>query len=124
MGFPGAHNVRRGPQGQGVVTDVSAPRIGDLRLDRCPITRATLRAGGAPMVPISHGLITTADPALWVRLNQGKAERYGAGRVGRSSATGRSWDAWPVVCSRTDKRQQHDRRFAGDERVGSTRSHM
>ncbi len=30
MGFPGAHNVRRRPQGLGVARDVSAPRIGDL----------------------------------------------------------------------------------------------
>ena len=30
MGFPGAHNVRRGRQGLGVARDVSAPRIGDL----------------------------------------------------------------------------------------------
>jgi hypothetical protein len=29
MGFPGAHNVRRRPQGLGVASDVSAPRIGD-----------------------------------------------------------------------------------------------
>ena len=30
MDFPGAHNVRRRPQGLGVARDVSAPRIGDL----------------------------------------------------------------------------------------------
>ena len=30
MGFPGAHNVRRRPQGLRVARDVSAPRIGDL----------------------------------------------------------------------------------------------
>ena len=29
MGFPGAHNVRRRPQGLGAARDVSAPRIGD-----------------------------------------------------------------------------------------------
>jgi hypothetical protein len=34
MGFPGAHNVRRRPQGLGVARGVSAPRIGDLSLDK------------------------------------------------------------------------------------------
>jgi hypothetical protein len=32
MGFPGAHNVRRRPQGLGVARDVSAPRIGVIRV--------------------------------------------------------------------------------------------
>jgi hypothetical protein len=36
MGFPGAHNVRRRPQGLGVARDVSAPRIGDLSVRRTP----------------------------------------------------------------------------------------
>jgi hypothetical protein len=40
MGFPGAHNVRRRPQGLGVARDVSAPRIGVLPFlthDREPV---------------------------------------------------------------------------------------
>jgi hypothetical protein len=32
MGFSGAHNVRRRPQGLGVARDVGAPRIGVLWL--------------------------------------------------------------------------------------------
>jgi len=36
MDFPGAHNVRRRPQGLGVARDVSAPRIGDLSVRRNP----------------------------------------------------------------------------------------
>jgi hypothetical protein len=38
MGFPGAHNVRRRPQGLGVARDVSAPRIGVRILGQSPIT--------------------------------------------------------------------------------------
>jgi hypothetical protein len=34
MVFPGAHSVRRRPQGLGVARDVSAPRIGDLSVRR------------------------------------------------------------------------------------------
>jgi hypothetical protein len=36
MDFPGAHNVRRRPQGLGVARDVRSPRIGDLSVHRTP----------------------------------------------------------------------------------------
>jgi hypothetical protein len=43
MGFPGAHNVRRRPQGLGVARDVTAPRIGVMRSAGLHIARRSNR---------------------------------------------------------------------------------
>ena len=53
MDFPGAHNVRRRPQGLGVARDVSSPRIGDLWVGK----RSWRAAGGRSFIGYGSGRV-------------------------------------------------------------------
>ncbi len=54
MDFPGAHNVRRRPQGLGVARDVSAPRFGVLRR-RGDTERSAITTGAASLAAMQNG---------------------------------------------------------------------
>jgi hypothetical protein len=75
MGFSGAHNVRRRPQGLGVARDVGAPRIGDLRSrddsERRRETTAPRRSRvaqiGTYVCVLECVSLATSNPRFWRR---------------------------------------------------------
>ena len=83
MGFPGAHNVRRRPQGLRVAKDVSAPRIGDLA---SPTEHRTRRQNSArrSRTPAQNGTVGSARARQARRPASGLGDAanrcFGAGR--------------------------------------------
>jgi hypothetical protein len=66
MEYPGAHNVRRRPQGLGVARDVSAPRIGDLSVRRTPgVSRWRIPYREDRKSPSEDARTSGASSAMW-----------------------------------------------------------